>query len=198
MLQAVRDGQVDRVVIWRLDRLGRTASGLCALFEELRKANVNLISLKDAVDLETASGRLLAQVLASVAEFEAELRKERQRLGVENVRQRQREAKKMHKEGVPLATIAVRLGVKQDTAKRMIEKRGHYWGGSKKGSGVKRSASHERIRELVGKGLGQVEIARICGVSHATVTRRIKEMGGMMGVRRSVRAAIIKAEDLES
>ncbi len=70
-------GKVSAVVVWRLDRLGRTASGLTALFEKLSTRRVNLVSLKDAVDLSTAAGRLIANVLASVASYENEVRAER-------------------------------------------------------------------------------------------------------------------------
>ena len=51
--------------------------GLTALFEELKELKVNLVSLKDGVDLSTAAGRLMANVLASVAQFETEIRAER-------------------------------------------------------------------------------------------------------------------------
>ena len=70
-------GRVSTVVVWRLDRLGRTASGLTALFEKLIARKVNLVSLKDGVDLSTAAGRLIANVLASVAAYENEVRSER-------------------------------------------------------------------------------------------------------------------------
>src|SRR5258706_10256715 len=70
-------GHVSRVVCWRIDRLGRTSSGLTALFDELRERKVNLVSLKDGIDLSTAAGKMLAGVLASVAAFETEVRAER-------------------------------------------------------------------------------------------------------------------------
>jgi DNA invertase Pin-like site-specific DNA recombinase len=74
---AIRQGKVSGVVVWRIDRLGRTAKGLTALFDELRERKVNLVSLKDGLDLSTSAGRLMANVLASVAQFETELRGER-------------------------------------------------------------------------------------------------------------------------
>ena len=77
LMTAVQSGKVDRVVCWRLDRLGRTAKGLTALFDELRERKVNLVSIKDGLDLSTAAGRLMANVLASVAQFETEVRAER-------------------------------------------------------------------------------------------------------------------------
>ncbi len=74
---AIRTGKVSTVVVWRLDRLGRTASGLTALFDLLQKHHVNLVSIKDGLDLSTPAGRLMANVLASVAQFETEVRSER-------------------------------------------------------------------------------------------------------------------------
>lgn len=79
--EAVKAGKIDRVVVWRLDRLGRTAKGLTALFAELLQRKVNLVSLRDGVDLNTPAGRLLAHVLASVAQYETEVRAERVRAG---------------------------------------------------------------------------------------------------------------------
>ncbi len=70
-------GKVAKLVCWRLDRLGRTASGLTALFDDLRGRKVGLVSLRDGLDLETPSGRLMANVLASVAAYENEVRSER-------------------------------------------------------------------------------------------------------------------------
>ena len=74
---AVDGGQVSKVVVWRLDRLGRTASGLTALFEKLQRLEIGLVSIRDGVDLTTPAGRLIAHVLASVAAYENEVRSER-------------------------------------------------------------------------------------------------------------------------
>lgn len=77
MMEGVRAGTVKTIVVWRLDRLGRTAKGLTALFDELVRLGVNLVSLKDGLDLSTPAGRLMANVLASVAAYETEVRAER-------------------------------------------------------------------------------------------------------------------------
>lgn len=79
--KAISEKKVSQLVVWRLDRLGRTASGLTALFEELRRLKVNLVSLKDGLDLSTPAGRLMANVLASVAAYEIEVRGERVKAG---------------------------------------------------------------------------------------------------------------------
>jgi DNA invertase Pin-like site-specific DNA recombinase len=81
LANAINSGKIGKVVVWRLDRLGRTAKGLTALFEELAQKKVNLISLRDGIDLHTAAGRLMANVLASVAQYETEVRAERVRAG---------------------------------------------------------------------------------------------------------------------
>lgn len=74
-------GRVSRLVVWRLDRLGRTAAGLTALFEDLQRRNIGFESVRDSIDLSTAAGRLMGHVLASVAVYENEVRGERIRAG---------------------------------------------------------------------------------------------------------------------
>jgi DNA invertase Pin-like site-specific DNA recombinase len=82
LMAEVRKGSIKRIVVWRLDRLGRTASGLTRLFDELIAAGVTLVSLRDGIDLLTPAGRLIANVLASVAQYETEVRGERIRAGI--------------------------------------------------------------------------------------------------------------------
>ena len=77
LMDALRLGKLCRIVVWRLDRLGRTTKGLCQLFDELRELKVDLVSLKDGFSLESPAGRLHARILASVAEYETEVRAER-------------------------------------------------------------------------------------------------------------------------
>ena len=74
---AIQAGRVSTVVVWRVDRLGRTAKGLTKLFDELPRHGVNLVSLRDHIDLSNTAGRLMANVLASVAQYETEVRAER-------------------------------------------------------------------------------------------------------------------------
>jgi DNA invertase Pin-like site-specific DNA recombinase len=118
-LQAAIDrGDVTRVVVWRLDRLGRTAKGLTALFADLIERKLSLVSLKDGIDLSTASGRMMANVLASVAQFETELRAERVRAG-------QAAAKAAGKSiGGRKAGTRVRLTVEKERAIKQLSKAG--------------------------------------------------------------------------
>ena len=77
LLADLRAGKVERIVCWRLDRLGRTTRGLCQLFDELGERRIDLVSLKDGFSLASPAGRLHARILASVAEYETEVRAER-------------------------------------------------------------------------------------------------------------------------
>ena len=70
-------GGVDTLVVWRLDRLGRTAERLTSLFEDLIRWKVNRISLKDGLDPVIPAGRLMANIPAGVAAYETEVRAER-------------------------------------------------------------------------------------------------------------------------
>jgi len=131
---AIEAGEISTVVVWRLDRLGRTASGLTRLFDDLRARKVNLISLKDGLDLNTAAGRLMANVLASVAQYETEVRSERQAAGIAAAKERgvyrgrkpgstkatPRRAVTLRSKGLTVREIAQALGVSERTAKRYL------------------------------------------------------------------------------
>ena len=86
LMQDVHTGKVNTIVVWRLDRLGRTAGGLVTLFDELKANKVNFVSLRDGLDLSTAAGKLMSTVLAGVAAYETEVRAERIHAGLEAAR----------------------------------------------------------------------------------------------------------------
>jgi DNA invertase Pin-like site-specific DNA recombinase len=90
LLADVRAGRINKVVVWRLDRLGRTAKGLLNLLDELQALGVGFVSLREGFDLASPAGRLMAGVLASVAAYETEVRKERQLAGIARPRPRAR------------------------------------------------------------------------------------------------------------
>lgn len=72
----------DVLVIWRLDRLGRSVSHLVATVNELNDMHVGLRSLTEAIDTTTAGGRLTFHLFAAIAEFERELIRERTLAGL--------------------------------------------------------------------------------------------------------------------
>jgi DNA invertase Pin-like site-specific DNA recombinase len=75
LMDYVREG--DTVVVWKLDRLGRNTLHILETVKALSDAGVTLISTTDGIDSSTAAGRMVIGVLASMAEFERELIKER-------------------------------------------------------------------------------------------------------------------------
>lgn len=79
---AITADQVSAVVVWKLDRLGRTTLGLVKLFEELQERGIKLVSLTEGIDLSTPAGRKFARDLASAAEYEREVIGERIREGI--------------------------------------------------------------------------------------------------------------------
>ena len=88
-LGQLRDG--DTLVVWRLDRLGRSVRHLIDLVEQLRLRKVGFKSICDgAIDTTTASGELIFNVFASLAQFERRLIQERTRAGLESARARGR------------------------------------------------------------------------------------------------------------
>ena len=91
-LKALRAG--DTLVVWKLDRLGRTLRHLVTLVDELRRREVGLKVLTGQgaqIDTTTANGRLVFGIFAALAEFEAELIRERTRAGLTAARARGRQ-----------------------------------------------------------------------------------------------------------
>lgn len=131
-LEMLRVGDI--LVVWKLDRLGRSVKNLVDLVGELHKQGVQFKSLTDAIDTCTPSGRFFFHVMASLAEMERELTIERTRAGLEVARQlgrkggRKRQmtdskiasAKKLLTSGVPPRDVARNLGVSIPTLYRWI------------------------------------------------------------------------------
>lgn len=86
LLEMIREG--DTLVIWKLDRLGRSLAHLIGLVTDLEQRHVGLLSLNDPVDTTTAQGRLIFRIFASLAEFEREVIRERTLAGLASARRR--------------------------------------------------------------------------------------------------------------
>ena len=110
------------VLVWRLDRWGRSVTDLLATLQELEHLGVGFVSLTEALDLTTPAGRAMAGLLAVFAEFEREILRERTRAGLAHARQNGKrlgrpataaahaaEIRKLHRAGVSKAEIARRL-----------------------------------------------------------------------------------------
>ncbi|MCW3787657.1 recombinase family protein [Plebeiibacterium sediminum] len=88
MLAHLREGDV--VVVWKLDRLGRSLKHLIDLVSGFREKGIEFISLNDSIDTTTAQGRLTFNIFASFAEFEREIIRERTLAGLQAARERGR------------------------------------------------------------------------------------------------------------
>jgi DNA invertase Pin-like site-specific DNA recombinase len=88
LLAHLRAGDV--LVIWKLDRLGRSLQHLVELTHELLEKEVGLQSLSDPIDTTTAQGRLVFNIFASLAQFERDLIRERTMAGLASARARGR------------------------------------------------------------------------------------------------------------
>jgi DNA invertase Pin-like site-specific DNA recombinase len=85
-LEYVREG--DTLVVTRLDRLARSTLHLCQIAAALQRKQVHLQVLDQQIDTSTATGRLLFNMLGAIAQFETELRAERQMDGIRKARER--------------------------------------------------------------------------------------------------------------
>ena len=127
VLEQLRPG--DTLVVWRLDRLGRSTSHLIQTVTALEARGVGFTSLTEAIDTTTPAGRLLFGVLASLAAFERDLIRERTMAGLAAARARGKVggrpslmtpdklavAARMLAEGRPKSVIAATIGVSRGT-----------------------------------------------------------------------------------
>src|SRR3954452_5584458 len=86
LLEAARRREIDIVLVWRLDRWGRSVADLLATLQELEHLGVGFVSLTEALDLTTPAGRAMAGLLAVFAAFEREILGERTRAGLAQAR----------------------------------------------------------------------------------------------------------------
>lgn len=84
LLKALSPG--DTLIVWKLDRLGRSMRHLVTLIEELRQRGINFRSLTDSIDTSTPMGRFFFHVMGALAEMERELIVERTRAGLDAAR----------------------------------------------------------------------------------------------------------------
>lgn len=137
----VMAGKVTKIVCWRLDRLGRTAKGLITLRDELVSRKIGFVSLRDGMDLSTPAGRLMFTIIGSVAEYETEVRKERQLAGIAKAKadgkrwggrkpgarirvteEKESLVKQLVKEGQKIAVIARNVGLSRKSIYKVIGK----------------------------------------------------------------------------
>ena len=86
LLKDVRDKKIDCVVVYKLDRIGRSIAHLIKLFEEFKKKNINFISTTQNINTTTPEGRMFLHILMVLAEYERELTIDRINSGLKRAR----------------------------------------------------------------------------------------------------------------
>ena len=136
LIEAARRRKIDVMLVWRLDRWGRSVTDLLATLQELEHLGVGFVSLTEALDLTTPAGRAMAGLLAIFAEFEREILRERTRAGLEQARQNGKrlgrpitaglhsdQVRKLYNAGLSQSEIARRLQIGRTSVRRIIGKR---------------------------------------------------------------------------
>jgi putative DNA-invertase from lambdoid prophage Rac len=134
LLVAARCREINVVLVWRLDRWGRSVTDLPATLQELEHLGVGFVSLTEALDLTTPTGRAMAGLLAVFTEFEWEIMRERVRAGLEQARRNgQRlgrpitaalhadQVRRLYLVGVTKAEIARRLQIGRTSVRRILK-----------------------------------------------------------------------------
>jgi DNA invertase Pin-like site-specific DNA recombinase len=148
LLEAARRRETDVVLVWRLDRWGRSVTDLLATLQELNHLGVGFVSLTEALDLTTPAGRAMAGLVAIFAEFEREVLRERTRAGLAHARENGKrlgrpetaarhaaEIRKLRRAGISKSEIARRLQI------------GRTSGASHSGSKIMRRPKRDAVRE---------------------------------------------------
>ena len=134
LLEAARRREIDVVLVWRLDRWGRSLADLVVTLKELAELGVGFVSLTEALDLTTPIGRAMAGLLAVFAAFEHDVLRERVRAGLAEARRNGKalgrpqtaalhaaQVRKLYRSGVSKAEIARRLNIGRTSVRRILD-----------------------------------------------------------------------------
>jgi DNA invertase Pin-like site-specific DNA recombinase len=135
LIEAARRREIDVVLVWRLDRWGRSVADLLATLHELEHLGVGFVSLTEALDLTTPAGRATAALLAVFAEFEREVLRERVRAGLAHTRLNGKrlgrpltaalhadQVRKLRCTGLSKSEISRRLHIGRTSVRRILDK----------------------------------------------------------------------------
>lgn len=133
LMRAARRREIDCVLVWKLDRWGRSLHDLVSTLKELTELEVAFVSLTEAVDLSTSIGRAMAGVLSVFAEFELEMLSERVKAGIAQARKKGRKhgrpksaslqagkVRRLFGQGCTKAEIARKLGIGRTSVIRIL------------------------------------------------------------------------------
>jgi putative DNA-invertase from lambdoid prophage Rac len=133
LIDAARRREIDVVLVWRLDRWGRSLVDLVATLQELIDLNVGFVSVTEAIDLTTSTGRAMAGMLSVFAAFEHDILRERVRAGLNHARQNGKrlgrpataaiktvEVHKLFHSGISKSEISRRLAIGRTSVRRIL------------------------------------------------------------------------------
>jgi DNA invertase Pin-like site-specific DNA recombinase len=134
LIDAARRREIDVVLVWRLDRWGRSLLDLVTTLQELTDLNVGFGSISEALDLTTSTGRAMAGMLSVFAAFEHDILRERVRAGLDHARQcgkrlgrpataaiKAAEVRKLFRQGISKSEISRRLNIGRTSVRRILE-----------------------------------------------------------------------------
>jgi len=133
LIDAARRREIDVVLVWRLDRWGRSLLDLVATLQELTDLNVGFLSISEALDLTTSTGRAMAGMLSVFAAFEHDILRDRVRAGLDHARQsgtrlgrratasiKAAEVRKLFRQGISKSEISRRLDIGRTSVRRIL------------------------------------------------------------------------------
>lgn len=133
LMRAARKREIDVILVWRLDRWGRSSTDLLLTLQELTDLKVSFVSLTEALDLTTATGRAMASLLAVFSQFERDVLRERVKAGIAHARQQGRphgrpksaavkanEVRTLFTQGMSQSTIAKKLEISRTSVRRFL------------------------------------------------------------------------------
>jgi len=130
MLADAKRGRFRTLLVWKLDRLGRSLAHLVRLLEDFRACGVELVSFSEGLDFSSTTGKLLYQVISAFSEFERDCIRERVRAGLRNAKAKGRRLGRprvnvdcariaaLRASGASWRAITRELGLSAGTAKR--------------------------------------------------------------------------------
>ena len=134
LLKAARRREVDAVVVWKLDRWGRSVADLISTLAELRDIGIAFVSLTEALDFTTSAGRAMIGLLSVFAEFERDMIRERVKAGIAQARAEGKthgrpqtaatksdEVKRLYKEGWNKSQIAREIGISRGSVIALLK-----------------------------------------------------------------------------
>jgi DNA invertase Pin-like site-specific DNA recombinase len=133
LIDAARRREIDVVLVWRLDRWGRSLLDLVTTLQELTDLNIGFVSLSEALDLTTSTGRAMAGMLSVFAAFEHDILRERVRAGLDHARQsgtrlgrpataatKAAQVRKLFRQGISKSEISRRLDIGRTSIRRIL------------------------------------------------------------------------------